>query len=71
MYLLDIISYILGVGFSLVLGVVKIILVIILAVMAYIKGYNAWLWSGFNADITMASTYFYAYTDVLFAKEIS
>jgi len=46
MNLLDIVSYILGVGVNLFLGVVKIILVVILAAMAYFKGYNSWIWGG-------------------------
>lgn len=46
MNVLDIISYIFGLGFSLILGFVKIILVIILAGIAYFKGYNAWIWGG-------------------------
>ena len=46
MNLLNIISYILGLSFSLFLSFVKIILVIILAAMAYFKGYNPWIWGG-------------------------
>ncbi len=46
MNLLDLISYILGVGINLILGVVKIVLVFILAGMAYFKGYNPWIWGG-------------------------
>ena len=46
MYIFHLISYLLGLGFSLILGIIKIVLVIILAAMAYFKGYNSWLWGG-------------------------
>lgn len=46
MNLLDIVSYILGIGMSLILGIVKLIIVIIIAAIAYFKGYHAGIWAG-------------------------
>lgn len=46
MNIFHLISYFLGLGFSLILGVIKMILVAILAAMAYFKGYNPWIWGG-------------------------
>lgn len=46
MNLFDIIGYLFGLGFSLILGIVKIILVMVIAGIAYFRGYNSWIWGG-------------------------
>ena len=45
MYLLEIIGSILGFGFSLFIGFIKLIIVIVIAAMAAFKGYNPWIFA--------------------------
>lgn len=45
MYLLEIIGSILGFGFNLFIGFVKLIIVIVIAAMAAFKGYNPWIFA--------------------------
>lgn len=45
MSLLTIIGYLFGATFNLFLGIIKIIFIIIIAGVAMVKGYRAWLWS--------------------------
>lgn len=51
MYLLEIIGSILGFGFNLVIGLIKIIIVAAIAGIAFYKGYNPWFF-GLGALIT-------------------
>lgn len=44
MNIFTLISYLLGATFNIFLGIFKIILIVILAAVAYFKGYNPWLW---------------------------
>lgn len=46
MNLIDIISSLFGLGFGLILSLIKIVLILIIVAMAYFKGYNSWIWGG-------------------------